>query len=87
MLVKVSSFEYNQEGMYDPELVDTRFFDNIDRAQSWISEKLSGSNVNRSENHGRVVGSYIYDIEYTAYASEKVSHELKAFKLIKMEVL
>ena len=87
MLVKVTRCEYDFSSFDDISFVQAHFFDNIDAAQSWVDRFLAGCRVDRNESHGKTIGCYVWDKEYMPYKGDKPSHELKSFKMIKMEVI
>jgi hypothetical protein len=68
--------------MYEPEIEDTRYFDNIDKAKGYVEGRLAGENW--SANHpGMVFDMYVYDKQYFSVAGGQI----KAFKFYKIEMV
>lgn len=82
MLIRVSNGSYNSDTMYEPEIEDTRYFDNIDKAKGYVEGRLAGENW--SANHpGMVFDMYVYDKQYFSV----VGGQIKAFKFFKIEMV
>lgn len=82
MLIRVSKGSYDALTMYEPEIENTMYFDNIDKAKGYVEERLIGENW--SANHpGMVFDMYVYDKQYFPV----VGGQIKVFKFYKIEMV
>lgn len=88
MLIKVEhgKYDYYAENEYemvtDFEVIETYYFDNVDRAKAAVEQALSGKDW--SANHpGMIFDTYVYDKCY-AYGT---SGKLRSFKYYKIEMM
>ena len=85
MLIRVSNGSYESSTMYNPEVEDVVYFDNVDRAKRYVEEKLAGEDW--SANHpGMVFDMYVYDKQYFTGAGIS-AFMIKAFKFYKIEMV
>ena len=91
MLIKVEhgAYDYYAENDYemvtDFHVIETYYFDNIDRAKAYVENKLSGKDW--SANHpGMVFDMYVYDKQYFTGAGIS-AFMIKAFKFYKIEMV